>query len=93
MTQSIQPLSWTTINEPHEPHKDLPIKKAISEETMKDLCSLADELNELQKDLESMTKVFNTLNDARTNYLQATQKTTQRLVNFIKNEGKGEKGE
>jgi uncharacterized protein YoxC len=88
MTQTIQPSSWATL---HEPHKDLSIKKPMTEETMKNLRSLADDLNEFQKELESITKIFYNLSDAGTDYLQATQKITQSLAGFIKDNETGGK--
>jgi hypothetical protein len=94
MTQTIQPRSWAILN---EPDKDLPIQKPIPEETMRDLRSLEKDLYELQKELEGMVKACNSLSDARTGYLQATQKVTQSLTRLIQSEGiqdkeKGENG-
>jgi hypothetical protein len=80
MTQTIQPRSWATLN---KPPKDLPLKKPTTEKTMKDLRSLAGDLNNLQKDLEEMIKVFNILCHVGTDYLQTTQKVTQGLTNLI----------
>jgi hypothetical protein len=83
MTQTIQPRSWAILN---EPHKNLPIKKPITEETVRDLFSLADDLNELQKELEGMIKACNGLRDAKTDYLLAAQKITQSLASLIQGE-------
>lgn len=80
MTQTTQPGSLAVLN---EPQKDLPVEQPITEETIKELCSLAGYLNELQEELEWMVKACNSLNDARTNYLQAAQKATQKLEDLI----------
>jgi hypothetical protein len=74
----------------NEPYKDLPIQKPITEETIRDLRSLKDDLNELQKGLEGLFKVINVLCDERTDFLQAIYKATQ-IVNLIQNTNKGEK--
>jgi HEAT repeat protein len=86
MTQTIQPRSRATLD---KPHKDLPVKKLMTKETMSDLLSLEDELNELQKELDGMIKFFNVLSDARTDCLHAAQKATQILTHLIQDKEKG----
>jgi DNA anti-recombination protein RmuC len=85
MSKTIQRRSWVTLD---EQGKDLTIKKIEYEENANLISSLADDLKDLKKELDMMLKVGNSLSDAGTNYLQATQKATQSLASLIQEEGK-----
>jgi hypothetical protein len=88
MSKTIQRRSWAKLD---EPGKDLTIKKTEDEKNANLISSLADDLRDLKKELEMMLKVGNSLSDAGTNFLQATQKATQSLASLIQDEEEGEK--
>jgi hypothetical protein len=83
MTQTIQPRSWATLN---KPGKVLTIQKTEEWEKENLMSSLEDDVKKLQNELIGMVKVMHSLRDAGTDYLQATQKITQRLASLIQGE-------
>jgi hypothetical protein len=88
MTQTIQPRSWTTLN---EPEKNYHIQKPEPEDNLSIFLSLLDSLNVLYKNLFKINYLIqkrnNSLNVAIP-YLQEIQKLTHPI---IKDKEEGEK--